>query len=152
MSIWHGEWTPEELNKRGDACLNENLGIEILELTENSIRGRMPVDARTIQPAGVLHGGASVVLAETLASWGGFLSVDQSKYHAVGLEINANHMRPVPAGEWVYGEATPAHRGRSTQIWEIRITNEAGKLVCLSRCTIAIIEVPAQYQSADQRA
>ncbi len=151
MSIWHGDWTVEELNARGDACLNENLGIEITELTDNSIKGRMPVDHRTIQPAGVLHGGASVVLAETLASWGGFLSVDQSKFHAVGLEINANHMRPVPAGEWVYGEATPAHRGRSTQIWEIRITNEAGKLVCLSRCTIAIIEIPAQYvRSADR--
>lgn len=151
MSIWFGEWTPEELNKRGDACLNENLGIEITELTDDSIKARMPVDKRTIQPAGVLHGGASVVLAETLASWGGFLSIDQSKYHAVGLEINANHMRPAPAGTYVYGEAKPAHLGRTTQVWEIKITNEAGKLVCISRCTIAVIEIPSQYTSSDQR-
>ncbi|GAB3675282.1 hotdog fold thioesterase [Zhihengliuella somnathii] len=145
MSIWHQPPTPEQLNEMHAGCLNEALGIEVLDLTEDSIRGRMPVDHRTTQPAGVLHGGASVAFAETLASWGGYLTVDREQFHVVGQEINANHVRPGKAGEFVYGVATPLSRGRRSQVWDIRITDEAGKLVCVSRCTLAIVEVPGAY-------
>jgi 1,4-dihydroxy-2-naphthoyl-CoA hydrolase len=99
----------------------------------------MPVDHRTKQPFGLLHGGASVVLAETLGSFAASISVDMEKYQCVGLEINANHIRSVKEG-YVYGKATPLHVGRQTQVWEIRITNEAGQLVCVSRITIAVLE------------
>lgn len=150
-SVWHGEVGVAELNARGDGCLNEALGIELTELTPTSLRGRMPVDHRTTQPAGVLHGGASVAFAETLASWSGFLAIDRDRFHVVGQEINANHVRPVAAGRWVYGEATPAHLGRRGHVWEVRITDDAGKLVCISRCTLAVIEVPSTYARAADR-
>lgn len=140
MSIWHDPPTPAELNRMHAGTLNEQLGIEILELTDTSISGRMPVDRRTTQPAGVLHGGASVAFAESLASWGGYLTVDREQFHVVGQEINANHVRPAPAGEEVYGVATPLARGRRSQVWDIRITNAEGKLICVSRCTLAIID------------
>ncbi|MBM3533618.1 MAG: hotdog fold thioesterase [Alphaproteobacteria bacterium] len=104
----------------------------------------MPVDQRTKQPAGVLHGGASVTLAETLASWAATLSVDSSKHHCVGLEINANHVRAVSSG-FVYGTARPVHLGRSTHIWEVRVTNEEDKLVCISRVTMAVLVTPNRY-------
>ncbi|MEE2522086.1 hotdog fold thioesterase [Pseudarthrobacter sp. J75] len=142
MGIWVGEKGIAELDGMGIGTLNESLGIEITEVTPTSLKGRMPVDKRTIQPAGVLHGGASVALAETLASIGGTLAVDRSKFYVVGQEINANHIRPGIPGTWVYGEATPANIGRRSHVWEIRITNEDGKLVCLSRCTLAVLELP----------
>lgn len=141
----------EELNARARECLNANLGIEITELTETSIVGRMPVDSRTVQPAGMLHGGASVAFAETLASWGGYLAVDRATQHAVGLEINANHVRPVASGSWVRGEATPLTLGRTTQVWDVRITDERGKPVCISRCTIAVLGTPSTYVRAEER-
>ena len=106
----------------------------------------MPVAARTHQPAGVLHGGASVALAETLASWAATYCVDRTRNHCVGLEINANHVRPVREG-YVYGVARPIHLGRSTHIWEIRITTEDGKLVCISRITMAVLDTPDRYTS-----
>lgn len=151
MSIWVGEVSIEELNSHGRGALNENLGIEILEKTENSLIGRMPVDERTTQPAGVVHGGASVAFAETLASWAGFLSIDREKFHAVGLEINANHVRPGISGQWLRGEATAVNLGRTTQIWDIRITNDAGKLVCISRCTLAVIPQKSAYTAPEDR-
>lgn len=119
--------------------LVKHLGIEFTEAGEGYLLARMPVDSRTHQPFGILHGGASVVLAESLGSVASFMLLDDpTKQQAVGLEINANHLRPVREG-WVYGRCTPIHIGRTTHVWDIRITNEAGKLVCVSRLTIAIV-------------
>jgi len=117
------------------------LGIEFTEVGEDFIRGRMPVDKRTIQPYGLLHGGASVVLAETLGSVGAAMVVDHKKFNAVGLEINANHLRGVRRG-FVTGTARPLHIGKTTQVWEIRIVDEKEKLVCVSRLTVAVIPAP----------
>lgn len=115
-----------------------HLGIEITEIGTDYIVGKMPVDDRTKQPYGFLHGGASVVLAESLGSIGANHFVNQEKYYCVGLEINANHLRPVQSG-YVIGKAQAIHLGKTTQIWEIKITNEAQKLVCISRLTMAVI-------------
>jgi 1,4-dihydroxy-2-naphthoyl-CoA hydrolase len=139
MAIWHG--TPPELAKLQalhSATLIEHLGIEIVALSDNSISGRMPVDQRTLQPFGRLHGGASVALAETLGSLGGALTVDPKTQAVVGMEINANHIRPVQSG-FVHGVAQAESMGRTTQIWSIRITDEQDRLVCLSRMTLAVI-------------
>jgi len=144
MSIWFGTPSLDVANAKGAGTMIENLGIEFTELTDDSLIGRMPVDHRTHQPAHVLHGGASVALAETLASWAATFVVDPEKFHCVGMEINANHLRPVADG-WVRGEAKPIALGRTTQVWEIRITNEDGKLVCISRCTMAVLPIPSQY-------
>jgi 1,4-dihydroxy-2-naphthoyl-CoA hydrolase len=144
MSIWFGEPSIEWANSRGDGTLLRALGIEMTELTDDSLKGRMPVDGRTRQPGGVLHGGASVALAETLASWGSSFTVDPDTNYCVGMEINANHVRPVAEG-WVYGEARPITRGRTTQVWDIRITDEQGRLVCVSRCTMAVLAKPSEY-------
>ncbi|MFD4421184.1 hotdog fold thioesterase [Agromyces sp. NPDC058484] len=144
MSIWFGEPSLEWANSRGDGTAIRALGIEMTELTDESLKGRMPVDERTRQPGGVLHGGASVALAETLASWGASFTVDPAANYCVGMEINANHTRPVSDG-WVYGEAKPIARGRTTQVWEIRITDAAGRLVCVSRCTMAVLAKPSEY-------
>ena len=131
--------TLEKINAWRKNTMVEHLGIELTEVGEGYLCGKMPVDHRTHQPMGLLHGGASVALAETLGSIGAQLSVDQSKYACVGLEINANHIKGVHSG-YVFGKATAVHIGRSTQVWEIRITNEAAELVCLSRITMAVIE------------
>jgi len=116
-----------------------HLGIEYTEVGDDHICAKMPVDSRTTQPFGLLHGGASVVLAETLGSVGSHLCVDIEKYICVGLEINANHVKSATSG-FVYGKATIIHLGRKTHIWDIRITNEASELVCISRLTVAVIE------------
>lgn len=119
--------------------ITKHLGIEFTEAGEGYLVARMPVDGRTHQPFGILHGGASVVLAESLgsvASW--MLLDDPTKQRAVGLEVNANHLRAVRSG-WVYGRCTPIHTGRTTHVWDIRITDEQEKLVCISRLTVAII-------------
>ncbi|MEE2526611.1 hotdog fold thioesterase [Hyphobacterium sp. HN65] len=138
-AIWHGGKAPlEEMNASHDRTMMGAIGIELTEFGDDWVRGKMPVDKRTHQPFGLLHGGASVALAETLASVGAFSTVDPETHAAVGMEINANHVRPVREG-WVYGEARIESRGRTTQVWTIRITNEKGKLVCLSRCTMAIV-------------
>ena len=119
----------------------QHLGIEFTELGDDYLVARMPVDARTHQPFGILHGGASVVLAESLGSMASFMCLpDPTKQRAVGLDINANHVRPVKSG-WVYGRVTALHVGRTTHIWEIKITNEDHKLVCISRLTVAIVAV-----------
>ncbi len=125
------------LNAMGEGCMVGGLGIEILEQGEDFLRGRMPVDARTKQPFGLLHGGASVALAESLGSLAGNLCLDPTREVAVGLEINANHLRAVTAGH-VHGTARPLHIGRSTQVWEIRIEDGEGRLVCISRLTLAV--------------
>jgi 1,4-dihydroxy-2-naphthoyl-CoA hydrolase len=118
--------------------LADVLGIEILELTAERVVATMPVDERTRQPFGILHGGASVALAETVASLGAVMNVDLEKSTAVGLEINANHLRAKREGV-VRATATPFHVGRSTQVWDIRIVDEQDRLVCVSRCTLAVV-------------
>lgn len=119
--------------------LGKLLGIEFLEAGEGYLLARMPVDKRTQQPFGILHGGASVVLAETLGSVASWMLLDDPKtQRAVGLEINANHIRSVRDG-WVYGRCTPLHTGRTTHVWDIRVTDEQSKLVCVSRLTVAVI-------------
>jgi 1,4-dihydroxy-2-naphthoyl-CoA hydrolase len=123
--------------------LADTLGIELTALTDTYLEGRMPVDGRTHQPMGLLHGGASVALAETLGSIGAATRIDVTRQACVGLEINANHIKGVREG-WVRGRATALHVGRTTQVWEIRITHEeTGALVCISRITMAVIDLPA---------
>ena len=119
--------------------LVHTLGIEFTELSKDRVCGTLPVDSRTHQPFGVLHGGASVALAETLASIGSWLNIDEKNFIAVGLEINANHIKSVQSGI-VSGIAIPIHRGQSTHLWDIRIQTDQGALVCVSRLTIAIIK------------
>ena len=141
-SIWFHRPTIADLNFGSDSMV-AHLGIEMIEVGNDFLKARMPVDRRTIQPmTKVLHGGASVSLAETLGSTAAYLCVDNAKFLVVGLEINANHIRSVRDG-WVTATARPLHRGRTTQVWEIRITDAADKLVCISRLTLAVIEKPA---------
>jgi 1,4-dihydroxy-2-naphthoyl-CoA hydrolase len=144
MSIWFKPFPIEQANQRGLNCANGHLGIEITEAGDDFLAGRMPVDERTRQPAGVLHGGVSVVLAETLASWAASCVVDHDQFHCVGQEINANHVRAVASG-WVSGVARPLHLGRTTQVWDVRISNDEGKLVCVSRVTMAVLSAPGRY-------
>jgi uncharacterized protein (TIGR00369 family) len=126
-----------------ETSLLGTLGIEILEASPEKIVGTLPVGPKTHQPTGILHGGASVSLAEALASIGAWINItDKTKYAAVGLEINANHIRPKRDG-LVTGEAIPLHRGRTTHVWDVRLYDEQRKLVCVSRCTIAIVEINA---------
>ena len=141
MPIWTVPATLQQLNQRGQGNMLSHLGIEFLEINEDSLKARMPVDKRTIQPASILHGGASATLAETLGSMAANLCIDTAKKVCVGMEINANHIRPVSSG-WVIGVATPVHIGKTTQIWQIRIEDEAGKLVCISRLTLAVLDIP----------
>ena len=138
MAIWHVQATVDELNARSAGTMVGHIGIECLEIGDDYLKARMPVDHRTIQPAGILHGGASVALAETLGSVAAFLCEDPDKKHCVGLEINANHVRSVRSG-YVYGVARPLHIGSSTQLWEIKITDEDDRLVCIARLTLAVL-------------
>ena len=144
MKIWHDSFPIDNVKQRDLSCLNSHVGIELVEAGEDFLRGRMPVDDRTRQPAGVLHGGASVVLAETLASWAAAFAVDPKKFHCVGQEINANHIRAVKEG-WVYGTARPLHLGRQSHVWEVKIVDEQDKLVCISRVTMAVLSRPSEY-------
>jgi uncharacterized protein (TIGR00369 family) len=123
---------------RGRETLLSTLGIEIVEVSKERVVGRMPVGPKVHQPFGLLHGGASVALAETVASAAGWMQVDREKETVVGLEINANHLRAKRDGV-VTAIATPLHIGRKTHVWEVRITDEQGKLVCVSRCTLAVV-------------
>ena len=141
--IWNDVPSLATANELSGRSLIGHLGIEFLEIGEDYLIARLPVDDRTRQPVGVLHGGASVTLAETLASWAATFTVDRDQANCVGMEINANHIRPVTSG-WVTGVASPIALGRRTQVWEIRITDDDGKLVCVSRCTMAVIPRPAQ--------
>ncbi len=129
--------TADDVNRLHRNTAVERLGIECVELGNDFVRARMPVDERTVQPAGLLHGGASVVLAETLGSLAATLCQEPG-VHAVGLEINANHLRGVRSG-WVHGECRPVHTGRTTHVWQIEIRDDAGRLACTSRITLAIV-------------
>lgn len=138
MRIFKESASIESLNKWSRSTLVENLGIEFTALGDDYLEGRMPVDKRTVQPMGLLHGGASVALAETLGSIAATLCVDESRF-CVGLEINANHLKGVRTG-YVTGVCRSVHIGKQTQVWEIRITNDAGDLICISRITMAVLE------------
>ncbi|MGD0501583.1 MAG: hotdog fold thioesterase [Steroidobacteraceae bacterium] len=142
MSIWRSPLSLETLNAGGAGTLMGPLGIEFTEIGEDFVRGTMPVDARTHQPYGLLHGGASVALAETLGSMGANMCVDSTRYLCVGQEINANHLKSVRSGR-VTGTARPLHVGARSHVWSIDIVNEAGALVCVSRLTVAVIQRPA---------
>lgn len=120
--------------------MGDALGIEFVTISRDLMKAKMPVDENTVQPFGILHGGASVALAETLASIGAYLNIKDESKVAVGLEINANHIKSVRLGEHVIGIAKPIHRGAQTQVWETRIETENGKLVSISRCTLAIVK------------
>ena len=139
MSIWHHTPSLEELNALIDGTIMRPLGIAFTEVGADFVRAAMPVDERTRQPYGLLHGGASVVLAETLGSTAASLCVDPARFLVVGQEINANHLRSVRSGR-VIGTARPVHVGGRSQVWGIEILNEAGALVCVSRLTVAVLE------------
>lgn len=138
MSIWKSPQSLEVLNAARPDTIIQHLGIIFTEIGEDFVRATMPVDGRTHQPFGLLHGGASVVLAETLGSIGGMMCVEGTKSVCVGQEINANHVRSVRRGH-VTGTARPVHLGGRTQVWAIDIVNEAQELICISRLTIAVI-------------
>ncbi len=140
MHIWHKQdLTLSDFALLGKDTMGDHIGIRFSELGNNYLKATMPVDNRTRQPYGLLHGGASVALAETLGSVGSALVIDQDNFICVGQEINANHIRSVRSG-YVTGTATPIHLGASSHVWEIMIHDEAGKLVCISRLTVAILK------------
>jgi 1,4-dihydroxy-2-naphthoyl-CoA hydrolase len=139
MTIWRSLLSLDELNSSKTKTLNDSLGIVFTEIGDDFVRGTMPVDERTMQPYGLLHGGASVALAETLGSMGAAMCVDASEFQVVGQEINANHVRAARRG-LVTGTARPVHLGGRTHVWTIDIVNEANKLVCTSRLTMAVIK------------
>lgn len=142
--LWFADYSAEALNTQFDyAHMGTHLGLRFTALGPDYIEGTLPVDARTKQPAGLLHGGASVVLAETLGSVASTLVVDPARYMAVGLEVNANHLRAVRGGI-VTGRCTAVHIGGKTHVWDIRIHNEQGQLSCISRLTVAIIPQPSK--------
>lgn len=140
MHIWHKQdLTLSDFASLGKDTMGDHIGIRFSELGDNYLKATMPVDNRTRQPYGLLHGGASVALAETLGSVGSALVIDQDNFICVGQEINANHIRSVRSG-YVTGTATPIHLGASSHVWEIMIHDEARKLVCISRLTVAILK------------
>ena len=139
MSIWFTKATPEQINQLAPHTIVELIGIEFIEVGPDYLKARMPVDERTFQPARILHGGASVVLAETLGSVAAYLCIDPRQKTAVGLEINANHVRSVHEGH-VTGIVVPLHLGNATHIWQISIHDERERLVCVARITMAILD------------
>lgn len=138
MSIW--KWNPglEGLEKTQAKSMSGHIGLKVIEIGPDFVRGTLPVDHRTVQPYGRLHGGANVVLAEELGSFAANMCLDPNEAFAVGLDINANHLRGVTSGH-VTGTARPVHIGRSTQVWEIRIEDDKGQLACVSRLTMAVV-------------
>lgn len=137
MSIWKKPITLAECSRTSENTAASHLGIEFTDVGDDYLRGRVPVDERTRQPFGLLHGGVSVVLAETLGSIGAFYACPEG-HRGVGLDINANHLRAATSG-WVTGTARPVHIGRTTQVWAIEMVNDAGELTCVSRITMAIL-------------
>ncbi|MGN1057515.1 MAG: hotdog fold thioesterase [Comamonas sp.] len=137
MSIWHKTADVASINAMSHSTAMAHLGLEITEMGPDYLVGRVPVDHRTKQPFGLLHGGVSVVLAESLGSMAAYLASPEG-CNAVGLDINANHLRAVRSG-WVTGTARPVHLGRTTQVWQIDMVDERGKLCCVSRLTMAIL-------------
>jgi uncharacterized protein (TIGR00369 family) len=137
MTIWTRPITIDSLAAAGRNTAVERLGIEFLEVGDDFVKGRVPVDERTLQPGGLLHGGVSVVLAETLGSCAADSCLAPGQ-RCVGLDINANHLKGATSG-WVTGVARPVHLGRSTQVWQIELRNDAGQLTCVSRLTMAVL-------------
>jgi 1,4-dihydroxy-2-naphthoyl-CoA hydrolase len=135
--IFSSDITLDFLNGAGRNTMVEHCGIKFTEVGPDFLVARMPVDHRTVQPLGLLHGGASVALAETLGSMAGWCCVNRETHDVVGIEINANHLRGMRSG-YVYGTTTPLHLGRTTQVWEIRIRDDADRMVCISRLTLAV--------------
>ncbi len=134
--------TLEEINNRNKNTMCEFIGIEFIEFGKDYLVAKMPIDHRTVQPLRIVNGGAYCVLAETVGSLAANLALDRTKHVAVGLDINANHVRSAHEGNgYVYGTARPIHLGRTTQVWEIRITDEQQRLCCISRLTMAVIEL-----------
>ena len=131
--------TPEQINALCQNTLVSHLGIEFTEVGDDYLVAKMPVDGRTIQPAGIMHGGASAALAETLGSVGSAMRLDLSQQAAVGLELNVNHIRPAKSGE-VVGTVTPLHLGRRTHVWSIKIEDATGQLICAGRLTVIIVD------------
>lgn len=140
MKLWKVDFNAEDLNKGSENHMVGHLGIEFIEKGDDYLKARMPVDHRTKQPAGLLHGGASVVLAETLGSVASHLVIDLENSYAVGLDINANHLRSATGG-YVTGVAKPIHIGGSTHVWEIKIYNEQNEMTCISRLTMAVLKI-----------
>ncbi|MFP3976531.1 MULTISPECIES: hotdog fold thioesterase [Marinobacter] len=141
MAIWTRTPDLEHMAKASMNTAVSHMGIEYIEVGDDYVTGRIPVDERTVQPFGILHGGSSVVLAETLGSMAANCCLKDPGTVAVGLEINANHIRPATKG-WVYGTARALHIGSTTQVWEIRMSNEEGKTTCISRLTMAVTKRP----------
>ncbi len=139
MAIWHPEAQLADFRERVRDTMIEGVGIELVEIGEDYLKMRMPVDRRTIQPYGILHGGASLTLAETLGSAASRLCIDPNAERCVGMEINANHIRSARS-DFVYGIARPLHLGKTSHVWEIKISDEKGQLVCISRITLAILK------------
>jgi len=140
MPIWFNKnLSVEDLRSFSPNTMAEYLAIEFMEVGDDFLSARMPVDHRTIQPYGLLHGGASCVLAETLGSIASAMVIDHSNYYCVGIEINANHIRGVKEG-FVTGKTTPLHLGNSTHVWDIKLYDDRGKLTCVSRLTVAILK------------
>ncbi|AWN73881.1 hotdog fold thioesterase [Legionella anisa] len=144
MAIWFKkDITLEDLNQFGKNTMSEFLGIKFIEIGDDFLKATMPVNARTKQPIGILHGGANVALSETVASTAANAIIDLNQFFCVGLEINANHIHSVKEGE-VTAIASPLHLGRSTQVWQVKIFNEKGKLTCISRMTASVINRPKE--------
>ena len=144
MKLWPRDYSLEEINRLNSGNLLGHLGIEFVAIDSDSLTARLPVDHRTTQPFGLLHGGASVALAESVGSFAAFLSLRDSSKTTVGLEINANHLRSVTSG-FVYGVARPLHLGRNTQVWDIRISDDSGRLICVARHTVAVVPRPKEH-------
>jgi 1,4-dihydroxy-2-naphthoyl-CoA hydrolase len=139
MGIFRKDVTLEQINALSVNTLAANIGIEFIAINEDSLVAKMPVDSRTHQPMGLLHGGASVALAETLGSVAATCCINSNEQFCVGLEINANHIKGVSKG-FVIGTTKPIHIGKKTQVWEIRITTEENEIVCISRITMAVLD------------
>lgn len=139
MSIWKNSIDLQALADTRKDTLVELMGIEFTEIGDDFLKGRMPVDRRTHQPYGIMHGGASCVLAETLASIGANYCVDSTKEYCVGLDINTSHIRMVKSG-FVYGTAKPVHLGKKTQVWEVKIVDEQDKLISITRLTLFVLQ------------
>lgn len=138
MAIWFDNYKLEQIRIIEKGTMMEFLEMEVIELGDDYVKGKLKMSEKVRQPIGLLHGGASCVFAESLGSIGANLVIDPSKFYCVGLDINANHLRSVREG-LVYGVAKPLHIGKTTQVWEIKLTNEEDKLVCISRLTMAVI-------------
>jgi 1,4-dihydroxy-2-naphthoyl-CoA hydrolase len=150
MSIWFRPFTLDEIQQYSIGSMHEHLDIRFTEIGPDYLRGTMPVDSRTVQPFGLLHGGASVTLAETLGSVAATHCVDMARYYCVGLEINANHVRAVRSGR-VTGTARPIHLGRRSHVWDIRIEDPDGRLSCISRLTMSVLEQAPAPRQGGQR-